>query len=126
VKQKPKRNKEKERFWRKNLALLAESGLGQAEFCRRHNLNQNTLSWWKREICRRDGIKPSTGARAKPIPFVPLFSSSSLQSLSSEKHADPDAPVVEIDLDRRIVRIFKNAGVENLRALVSALLGFAP
>ena len=50
--------------------LLAESGLTQAEFCRQHSVNQNTLSWWKRAINRRDAKAPSTGARAKPIPFV--------------------------------------------------------
>jgi hypothetical protein len=125
VKRKSKLNKEKERFWRKNLALLTESGLGQAEFCRRHDLNQNTLSWWKREINRRDETKSTTGARAKPIPFVPVVSDG-IQLFSTEKRDELELPIVEIDLERKTVRIFKSVGSENLRALVSALLDMAP
>lgn len=125
VKRRPKRDKKKERFWRQKLALLAESGLTQAEFCRQHSLNQNTLSWWKRAIRNLDGEAPSTGTRAKPIPFVSVVSDG-IQLFSAQEGSEPDVPIVEIDLERRTVRIFRSAGSENLRALVSALLGISP
>jgi len=57
----PKQDRKKELFWRQKLALLAENGLTQAEFCRQNNLYQHTLSWWKREINRLDEARPSTG-----------------------------------------------------------------
>lgn len=117
MKQKPKRDVRKERFWRKNLALLAESGLTQAEFCRRHGLNQCSLSWWKREIVDRDRQRSRNCARTNPSPFVPILTGAETVALSS----DEDSPVAEIDLERRTVRIFKGAGVETLRAIVSVL-----
>lgn len=121
----PKHDKKKEQFWRQKLALLAECGLTQAEFCRQHNLNQNTLSWWKRAINKLDSKGPSAGTRAKPIPFVPVVSDA-IRFLSSQDCDEQDAPIVEIDLARKTVRIFRSVGSENLRALVSALLDIAP
>lgn len=125
MKRKTRHDKKKEQFWRRKLVLLAESGLTQAEFCRQHSVNQNTLSWWKRAINRRDAKAPSTGARAKPIPFVPVVGDG-IQFFSAEDRDEADLPIVEIDLARRTVRIFKSVGRDNLRALVSALLEIAP
>lgn len=125
LKRRPKRDKKKEQFWRQKLALLAASGLTQAEFCRQNGLNQNTLSWWKRTINKLDAKASSTRARAKPIPFVPVVSDG-IRIFSSEECDEPDVPIVEIDLERKTVRIFKSVGSENLRALVSALLEITP
>jgi hypothetical protein len=44
----------KEAFWRNIIGQLKQSGCTQAEFCRREGLNKNKVSWWKREIARRD------------------------------------------------------------------------
>jgi len=49
-----KRDSTKERYWRQMLGLLNESGLSQAQFCKEHNLNANTLSSWKYTIRDRD------------------------------------------------------------------------
>jgi hypothetical protein len=43
------------------------SGLSQADYCRQRGLTQNDLSWWKREIIRRDAIS----ARSAPA-FIPV------------------------------------------------------
>lgn len=116
MKPKPKRDVRKERFWRKNLALLAESGLTQAEFCRQRGLTQCSLSWWKREILDRDRKRSLNSARANPSPFVQISNGIETPKVVE----DVDSPVAEIDLERRTVRIFKGAGVETLRAIVSA------
>jgi hypothetical protein len=52
--------------------------------------------------------------------------SDGIQLFSAQEGSEPDVPIVEIDLVRRTVRIFRSAGSENLRALVSALLGISP
>jgi hypothetical protein len=50
-----RQGKTKEEFWRKVLARFERSGLSQIEFCTQEGLNPANLSWWKREIAKRDG-----------------------------------------------------------------------
>jgi len=56
----------KEQFWRNVLQRCEESGLSQAEFCKRENLNPNNLSHWKREITLRDARRISSKAKREP------------------------------------------------------------
>ena len=51
---KSNRDPEKEKFWREVVASQQKSGLTQPEYCRVNGLNENSLSWWKREIPARD------------------------------------------------------------------------
>jgi len=43
--------------WRGLLAAWSRSGLTQAAFCREHALSEQSLSWWKGELRRRDGAR---------------------------------------------------------------------
>lgn len=56
----------KEMFWRKALRRCAESGLSQADFCKREKLNPNNLSHWKREIALRDATRPTSEKASDP------------------------------------------------------------
>ena len=61
-----KNGRTKEMFWRKVLARYAASNLSQADFCRQEGLNPNNLSWWKREIAKRDeSARSGDGRRPK-------------------------------------------------------------
>lgn len=48
------RDPEKERYWRVKLTRQKASGLSQAEFCRREEVNENSFSSWKVIIAKRD------------------------------------------------------------------------
>ena len=60
---------ERERKWREHVRAWRKCGLSQADYCRRHALQQADFSWWKSEIARRDE-RASLGA-AMPA-FVPV------------------------------------------------------
>ncbi len=122
MERRPACDKVKELFWRKALVRFAESGLSQSAFCKREGLNQNNFSWWKRTILERDAEKgtPSTKGEQQ-TPFVPVIPRA--EDLSPTQR-DP-APVAEIDLDTRTVRIFKAAGAETLRALLTVFRDWA-
>jgi hypothetical protein len=43
---------ERAQNWQRLVAKWTRSGLSQAAFCRRHNLNYVTFGWWKRRLDR--------------------------------------------------------------------------
>lgn len=48
------RDKEKEKFWRQEIAEWQVSGLSVTEFCRRRNIPDGSFRSWRREISIRD------------------------------------------------------------------------
>ena len=54
---------EKRQYWDKQIQLWQESGLTQKEFCRKHNLRGNQLTYWKKRFIK---------AEIKPVTFVEL------------------------------------------------------
>jgi hypothetical protein len=65
---KPSLNAAKELFWRKAVVRYLGSGLSQAEFCKREDLNPNPFSWWKKTIAERD----VANVPASAPPFAPV------------------------------------------------------
>ena len=68
---------DREQSWRKHLVAWRESGLSQAEYCRRQRLNAVQFSIWKGRLKLRNqtaaGEVASGGLAAKPAPlFVPV------------------------------------------------------
>jgi len=49
----PKRNREKEAFWRQAIQRQGSSGLTVRTWCRQHSLKQDLFYWWRRELARR-------------------------------------------------------------------------
>jgi hypothetical protein len=41
-------------YWRRLLSECEDSGLSQAEFCRRRGIQAGTLAWWKRRLRRTE------------------------------------------------------------------------
>ena len=41
---------EKRRYWRRRVSSWSESGLSQAEYCRRHNLAAHRLNYWVKKF----------------------------------------------------------------------------
>ncbi len=75
-----RRDLEKERFWRQTIERQQSSGMSIREFCESEGLKDWSFSWWRRELRRRDGKKPSSKRKStKQVlkakdapPFVPV------------------------------------------------------
>ena len=52
----------RESFWREKLKQWRESGQSQAAFCKTHELSENSLSYWKMEIKKRDAMVRSAAS----------------------------------------------------------------
>ena len=55
-----------ERTWRDRIALWQSSSLSVRVFCLKHQLNENSFYFWRRELLRRDQTT------ATPPAFVPV------------------------------------------------------
>jgi hypothetical protein len=134
-----RRDNKKEEFWRKVLRRWKESGLSQAEFCRKENLKVNTFSSWKHVIANRDiqvdkqipksqifeDSKPSTISKHSFVEFD-LSNDYTEPGASENQHAKiapARAQVVAEFIDAsagRALRIFQGADDIMIAALVKA------
>ena len=48
----------KQRAWRKRIEDWSESGLSQADFCRRHGINTKHFYYWKNKLENRNPAAP--------------------------------------------------------------------
>jgi hypothetical protein len=55
---------ERAAYWRRLLGEWAQSGLSQAEFCRRRGLKAVNLAWWKRRLRGSPGTPRAGRQRA--------------------------------------------------------------
>ena len=64
----------KRRFWGAQLRAWQQSGLSQAEFCRRQGLDRRRLHFWKDllERERSPGPAPAVDPVCPPVRFVPV------------------------------------------------------
>jgi len=46
-------NQEKMHFWQPHIRAWEESGVSQAEYCRRQGLNIKIFGYWKRKLCSK-------------------------------------------------------------------------
>ena len=68
---------ENRQVWEQHIRNWKESGLAQSEYCRRHNLKEHQLTYWKRKF----------KVVAAPISLVELQLSTAFQSRISENKA---------------------------------------
>lgn len=59
----PKEGQEKRGLWEVHIKDWQQSGLSQADYCRRNKLRDNQMTYWKRRILR-------TGQKVSFIPLV--------------------------------------------------------
>lgn len=66
-------NQDKHQFWQLHISAWKQSGMSQADFCRRHGLNIKIFGYWKRKLVSKledvgfvpVSIKPSHSASLK-------------------------------------------------------------
>ncbi len=46
-------SKQKQQYWQRNIQDWKESGNSQAGYCREHNLNIKTFTYWRRKLSQR-------------------------------------------------------------------------
>lgn len=120
----------KEKFWRATLGRQKDTGLSQAEFCRRENLSENSFSTWKTIIAERDlevkNKKEKSALRraarqadmhpkADTPSFVPLVLAGAERTTMKQQGA-----LVEIRLPGAAVLVFPGADAETLRNVMLA------
>jgi hypothetical protein len=52
-------------YWTKQISEWGQSGQSQRAFCAQRGLVFSTFRWWRRQVTRRDAVKPVT-------PFLPI------------------------------------------------------
>ncbi len=97
------RDEQKERQWRRWIALWQTSGLSVAAFCARHDLAPASFYAWRRTLQRRD---------APPAAFVPV-------QLVAE--AAPAGALEVVLADGRVVRVPPGFDAATLRQLLAVL-----
>lgn len=118
---KPKKDKAKEFFWRRAVARQIESGLSQNAFCDLEGFAASSFSYWKNELARRDGEKPSKARASASLPvFVPLSQSVADVDLTVVSSITAGA-IAEIDLGAGSVRLFSGIDQNSLRDIIKAL-----
>ena len=60
-------------YWQKHISQWSESGLTQAEYCRRNKLSAAAFHWWKRHLRKRSETQknPSTSMQFVEVHGVP-------------------------------------------------------
>jgi hypothetical protein len=107
--------------WRRVVARQQQSGLSMAAFCAREPVKASALSWWARELRKRESErrkpepKEIRRKRRRPV-FVPVRVIEAAPSTS--------APAVEVlTRDGHVVRVGPGFDPATLRRTVAALEG---
>lgn len=88
-----KRETERARFWRKQIAAWERSGLTQAEFCRREGLSAAAFSWWKAEWGRRVAVQVKSGSTASKLKKSAPTSFSPVRILEASRFGGPEGGI---------------------------------
>ena len=101
---------QKRSYWKQHIDSWQETGLTQAEYCRRHNLKHHQLVYWKKRFLRTE----------TDVTFVPL----KLDDLLMDRPPQPDRPSLCLEINNRFkVEIRAGFDAQLLRQLIFALRG---
>ena len=68
---------QKREYWKQHIDSFQQTGLTQAEYCRRHNLKHHQLVYWRKRFLKTE----------KDVSFVPLKLEDLLDIPSGREHA---------------------------------------
>ena len=104
---------ERAKYWSGLLIAWGQSGLSQAEFCRRRGVKAVTFAWWKRQLQKPAGDRPKRCGR--PPKVSGRFVEVRLAGVSS-------LPGYEVVLDRgRLIRVPSQFDPQILSRLIAAV-----
>lgn len=109
----PRRDLDKERFWRELIAGQAVSGLSVRAWCLRHEVSEASFYAWRRELARRDAATD----------VVPRFAEVMVRDQREEAALEANERPLQIHLDD--VRIDVPTGFDSttLRTVLELLRG---
>src|SRR3954447_10346142 len=98
-----RRDRAREKSWRRTIREQRRSGLSVRDFCRREGLRDWTFRWWRQELARRDQ-EHSAALPGEPTEPAPSFLA--VRVVDLEAVAPRTAPPIEIVLPAgSIVRV---------------------
>ncbi len=86
--------KNKQQFWKKHIASWEDSGLSQAEYCRKHGIPVKTFGYYKRRMAAAD--RPT---KIIPVPQTVLPTESKSRTGTPIKLRVPGDFQIEIEPD---------------------------
>ena len=103
---------QKRTYWKQHIDSWQQTGLTQAEYCRRHNLKHHQLVYWKKRF-----LKTETD-----VSFVPL----KLEDLLDIPSSGPEHASLTLVIDNQFkIQIRAGFDAQLLRQLIFALRGLA-
>ena len=108
---KTKKKTSRAAYWQKHIFQWSESGLTQAEYCRRNKLSVAAFNWWKRNLRKKSKAQKNSSASMQ---FVEVHGVSPAQVGRSENY--------EILLSRgRAIKVSRNFDSDVLKRLIAAV-----
>jgi hypothetical protein len=99
---------QKRSYWKQHIESWQETGITQAEYCRRHNLKHHQLVYWKKRFLRTE----------TEVTFVPL----KLDDLLMDRPPQPDRQSLCLQINNRFkIEIRAGFDIQLLRQLIFAL-----
>jgi len=98
-------------YWQEHISQWSESGLTQAEFCRRNKLSAAAFHWWKGQLRKKSKARknPSTSMQFVEVHGVPPASVHS-------------GEIYEVVLSRsRAIRVGRDFDSDVLKRLIAAV-----
>lgn len=112
---------ERGRFWQRHLQQWRQSGLSQAQYCRRHHFSAPAFGWWKGQL---SATRIPAGLEAAKDPAVHKKGSFVELTLGGREIAAAGDVVYEIVLSRqRCLRLSPGFEPERVRQLLELLEG---
>lgn len=121
--------REREEHWRAVFKRQAESGLSQADFCRREDIPSSRYYWWKRQLRLRAGKAKSTPKPERELKGQrgdTRESGPKLVRVRVRSTPTPPAPVEIVLRGGRSVRIAADFDEEQLKRLILTLESIDP
>jgi hypothetical protein len=103
----PEHINQKHSYWKKHIESWQETGLTQAEYCRRYNLKHHQLVYWKKRFTQTE----------EAISFVPLR----LNALPSKPNQSENNGLCLVIKDHFKIEINYGFDVQLLRQLIVVL-----
>ena len=108
---KTKKKTSRAAYWQKHISQWSESGLTQAEYCRRNKLSAAAFNWWKRHLRKKSKTQKDSST---PMQFVEVHGVHPAHVGRSENY--------EIALSRdRIIRVGRDFDSDVLKRLIAAV-----
>jgi hypothetical protein len=108
---KTKKKTSRAAYWQKHISQRSESGLTQAEYCRRNKLSAAAFNWWKRHLRKRSKTEKDSSASMQ---FVEVHSVAPANVGRDETY--------EVGLSRgRTIRVGRDFDSDVLKRLIAAV-----